>query len=501
MKMILTKNEYEYARIVADESGKNLEEVIEAMTRARDVFGVSFKDYSRIGLHKHTDKTIKNQGERLGKTQEDTDRHYAAVCEATGRTRAQVQQDLAILNTNPYTTVDIAQYHDLKLYEADRLELEKMLVAIRNRRVTLQQISKMLPKIYAGLATFADIKAPLNELYKNTELTVLQSDIEELRETIEKLDPAILENPKKLRATAADILVCKRLLGFMNFEYLLFGLRDRTFEEKCTYASNAFRMEKVSKVNDRLKGEFFDNKARTYEIFQEFYHREGISIYCDDDFDAFAEFCRKHPIFVKKPLHGAMGSGVGLVRTDENTDLHELFAELRDDMIEFMCEELVVCHPTLRNLNVDSVNTVRLTTYFDGRRTHVLWPWMRIGRSGSFVDNGGAGGITVGVDINTGTIFTDGMDESGNHYRVHPDHGFALKGIQIPDWEGALKLGEALSNKVVESIDGIRYVGWDITYTENNQWVVIEGNTFPQMLHQGSYGKGFRAELDAVIKD
>lgn len=499
--MILTKNEYEYARIVADESGKNLEEVIEAMTRARDVFGVSFKDYSRIGLHKYTEKTIKNQGERLGKTQEDNDRHFAAVCEATGRTRAQVQQDLAILNTNPYTVVDIAQYHDLKLYAADRVELEKMLTAIRSRRVLLQNLTKMLQQVERGSLTYADIMPSLNKLYESTEQTLLQSDLDSLMESILMIDPELPNKPRELRKVATDMLICKRLLGFMDFEYVMFRLRGKTFQEKCTYCSNAFRMEKVGKVNDRLKGEIFDNKALTYELFKEYYHREAVSINSEEDYDLFLEYCAKHPTFVKKPLLGAMGSGVGLVRTDENTDLRALFQELREDMTFFMCEDLIVCHPELKKFNPDSVNTVRMHTYHDGRKTHILWPYIRIGRSGSFVDNAGSGGISVAIDVKTGLTFSDGFDEYGRNYPQHPDTEIVFKGNQIPDWEGALKLGQELSETLVERVDGIRFAGWDITYTQDNRWVVIEGNTFPQLVSQASYGRGCKAELAAVIKD
>ena len=145
--MNLTKNEYEYARIAAAEAKKPFNEILESMIVARDIYGVSFRHYCNIKLYKFTEKTVTYQGERLQVTQVANEAHYEAVCEATGRTRAQIQQDIAILNSNPYTKVDIAQYHDLKLYDMNGDKLKNMLIALRDRRTLNQQLTKMLKDI------------------------------------------------------------------------------------------------------------------------------------------------------------------------------------------------------------------------------------------------------------------------------------------------------------------------------------------------------------------
>ena len=153
MKMILTKNEYEYAKIIAMESGKSFDEVLNTMIGARDVHGVSFRHYCNLHLHRFTEKTIIYQGERQQKLREDTQRHYEAVQQATGRSIAQINQDIAIMNDNPYAKVDIAQYDELELYRLDRLALEQMLIAIRDRRILMQQLTKMLQDIDKGIET------------------------------------------------------------------------------------------------------------------------------------------------------------------------------------------------------------------------------------------------------------------------------------------------------------------------------------------------------------
>ena len=499
--MNLTVNEYEYARLVAAETTLSFDEVLQNMITARDVHNVSFRNYYHIKLHNFTEKTVSYQGTRLTKIEEDTEMHFQSVCEATGRTRAQILQDLSFLNDNPYAKVDIAQYDDMRLYEASNSELENFLINLSDRRNLGTTLQKMLKSFDEKTSSFDEILPLLDKYYFATRKTLLKSEIRDLLESLVKIEPDIENNQALLEELAADLLVCKRLLGFIDFEYVMFDLRNKSFTERYSYVSNSFRMEKVGKVNNRTKGEFFDNKALTYDIFKEFYGREAVAINSPDDFDVFVDFCKKHPTFVKKPLLGAMGSGVGLVKTDADTDYKELFDSFIEEMICFMCEELIVCHPDMKKYNPDSVNTIRVATYHDGKKTHFLWPYIRIGRTGAFVDNAGAGGITVAIDVNSGILFSDGFDECGHSYPFHPDNQIVFKGNKIPNWEGGLALAEALSNKLVESIEDIRFVGWDITYTAENKWVVIEGNTFPQLVHQAAYGKGSRAELAALIKD
>lgn len=497
---MVSKHEYEYARLVSEKSKKPIDEVIETMTEARDVYGVSFKNYHNIRLYNYTTKTIFNNGVRLKELAEATEKHYSEICEATGKTKSEIDRDLLIFNGNPYTTVDIAQYNDLKLYEVSWNKKEQILKAIQRRRQLTSLLKADLEKIDLGLKSYGDIKNSLDEFYECTKLTLLKSELEEISPFIEQVDADALNDEKLFREIATDFLICKRLLGFLDFEYVMFDLWRRSFEEKRTYASNSFRMEKVCLVNDRIKSDIFDNKALTYEIFKDFFNRDIISVYSNDDYGLFLDFCKKHPVFVKKPLAGSMGSGVAKVETDSNTNFRKLFDDMREEMIEFLCEELVICHPGIRELNPDSVNTVRLTTYHDGSKTHIVWPWMKIGRAGSFVDNAGSGGMCVAIDIETGKLYSYGVDEHGHLNYSHPDSGLKFEGYQLPNWEGALELGEAISERLVNSIEGVKFVGWDITCNEDGKWIVIEGNTFPQLVQQASYGRGLKEELDELIR-
>lgn len=495
----MNRNEYEYARIVAHEADKPFEEVVELMTAARDQHGITFQQYYKEKLYKFSKKSWVSVGERLAKRAKEDVNHYKNVSRATGWSEAEVRSNLRTLNDNPYAKVDIAQFDDLKLYAKSRLEVEGVLKDIRDRRVLVNQLSVQLKKIDAGEETYDNIRAMLGRYYQVTFNTILNSEIDEMREAIEKSAPDALKDAKRLRTLATDVLVCKRLLGFLDFEYFMFELEHKSIEVRRTYISNSYRMNKVGKVNDRIKGELFDDKEKTYEMFKEFYGREAVSIHSDEDYGKFVDFCKGRSSFVRKPLTGSMGRGVGLEKISKNTDLKKLFRQLREEMQEFMLEECILNHPVMKKLNPDSVNTVRLTTYHDGEKTHFLWPWVKIGRAGSFVDNAGSGGLGAAIDVNTGMVVSNAMDERGFRCSQHPDNGTVFIGYQLEDWDAALELGRQISQKLVENVDGVRFVGWDITYTVDKRWVVVEGNTFPQIVQQGCMGRGLRAELDAVI--
>ena len=79
-----------------------------------------------------------------------------------------------------------------------------------------------------------------------------------------------------------------------------------------------------------------------------------------------------------------------------------------------------------------------MSTLYDNGKVHILWPWMKVGRAGSFVDNSGSGGMGVAIDIETGKLNSSGKDENGNVFDKHPDTGLIFKGYELPDWESAL---------------------------------------------------------------
>ena len=415
-------------------------------------------------------------------------------------TREELDRNLLIFNENPYARVDISEYVGLELYKKNDLEVSATLRDIKKRRLLRKNIEKKFEEIDKNELEYESMSPLLEEYYVVTERTILESDIEAVRETIEKCKPEILKNEETLIETVVDMLVCKRLMGFWDFEYFMFELYNKSIEERRKFVSNIYRTIKLSKVNDKLKGDIFDNKYKAYLLFNDFYDREMVLVDSEDCLKKFKDFIQKHEKVVVKPANGAMGDNIRLLKIDDNKDILNLFENLRNEIGDFIIEELIIAGRDIKTLNPDSVNTVRLSTYFNGKNVYMHWPFMKIGRSGFFVDNGGAGGILVAIDEKTGKFISDGIDENCNRYVTHPDNGIVFKGYKLPDWEKALDLGKNIAMMAYKKIPEVRYIGWDITYTEEGKWIVIEGNSFTQFIgQQAPLGIGVKDRLDEII--
>lgn len=493
-------SEYEYTCLAAKKSVRSGKDVFEFMKVAKEKYNIPFEHAYKTNLYKFSEKACIGISEKYTKETDDNDKYYQLIEEKTGMDRGRINENIAVINENPYAQIDLSQYAQLAMYDMSDDELEDILIAVQRRRLLSKQITAEFKRIDSGKGSINMVNQLISEYYSVTDKTLLDSDYDEFMETIEKCEPQLLEDKENLRATVVDMLVCKRLMGFWPFEYFMFKLRDKSTQKRREYVSNIDRTLKLNKVNDRISSEFLDNKYLTYKVMKEFYKRELVMIDSMDDYDRFKDFVSCHKKFVKKPVNGSMGSGIGLVEIGNDDNVKEVLQNLLDDVGSFTAEELIVPHGCLKQLNPDSVNTIRLTTYNDNGEVHILWPWVKVGRAGSFVDNSGAGGMGVAIDKDTGKLMSDGMDEHGSSFPKHPDNGTVFRGYLIEGWDKAIEFGKTISTALSERISGIDFVGWDITYTEDEEWVIVEGNAFPQLVQQATYGRGFKAELNEIIK-
>ena len=150
----------------------------------------------------------------------------------------------------------------------------------------------------------------------------------------------------------------------------------------------------------------------------------------------------------------------------------------------------------MARFNPSSVNTVRCITMRTSSGIEVPWCFMRTGRGGSFVDNGGSGGLIIGVDEKTGAITTPGFDEYGRVYAFHPDTGVRFVGEQIPRWSEMIDFCKTRAKE----IKGMSYLSWDMALTDDG-WDTIEVNEIGQLIGpQMTMKRGIRKELKRMLQ-
>lgn len=278
-------------------------------------------------------------------------------------------------------------------------------------------------------------------------------------------------------ALLTDMLFCRLAYGFQPDEYLYFELEKQSMEQRKLWISDLDRYAYIYSMNDIKDTQIFNNKARTYSYYKEYYSRDVIRIRGEEDYKKYVAFINRHPVFVKKLVFGGMGKGVELVNICQLNTTEKIYFQKLIALGEHILEEKICAHEAISALNKSSVNTVRCITFNTREGVIIPYSFMKIGRNGSFVDNGGAGGILVGINPSTGIFETDGYDEEYTKYACHPDSKVKFKGYRLPDWGTLLELCKIMSAKT----PNVKCIGWDMTYTEHG-WIVVEGNGMTQMI-------------------
>ena len=176
----------------------------------------------------------------------------------------------------------------------------------------------------------------------------------------------------------------------------------------------------------------------------------------------------------------------------EGAAIHERHAFRQPKMV---LEELIVQDEALASFHPDSVNAIRATAVRgkDGK-IHIFHPWIKVGLNGTFVASAALDGFDAEIDPKTGIVITDGYQEDGSVYEIHPNSGIRINGFQIPKWDEMV----ALVDELMEALPEFGYIGWDLVLTPKG-WCVMEGNYWGDFTFQLINGRGYRKEFEELI--
>jgi len=305
------------------------------------------------------------------------------------------------------------------------------------------------------------------------------------------------------RDLIADMLYTKYVLGFAYWEYFVYGLEDKTPQERTEFMPQNLNMTYYKKINDSYPGcRILNNKYMAYEKFKPYYKREVIKFGSMEQLEEFRCFCQRHPRFIAKPLSASIGTGVRLVDSHEYTSVDALFAKLVKEYVEeskteFLCEELIICTPSLAGIHPESVNSLRIFTYYNDVEVKLLCAWLKAGRGSAVIDNGTAGGMLAAIDCKTGIVTTPARDEHNNTFEKHPDTGFVFPGFRIEGWEDAV----TMCKEMALLLPSVRCIGWDVVLSADKGWQIIEGNAHGMFnVLQVATRKGMRREFLEIIE-
>lgn len=225
-----------------------------------------------------------------------------------------------------------------------------------------------------------------------------------------------------------------------------------------------------------------------------YYYYEGKPV---SEEDAIS-LCSNMNMVIIKPSRESEGKGVKLINvkdgiTDfEGKSIDQVFKYYKKD---FLIQECIKQHAGMAALNPSSVNTIRILSYRSGMDVLIIYSVVRIGRSGSVVDNQCAGGIST-------TISEDGYlggNAFGGFFKdniTKTDSGVVLDGYKLPSFDKAVEMIKRLHLK----LPYFNIVGWDVAIQENGDPVLIEFNTNPG-LSQSAFRSGMGKYTERIIRE
>ena len=347
--------------------------------------------------------------------------------------------------------------------------------------------------IFSNLANpVAHCYNPLHETFSESPLGKRITNPFDMREILKRFAPEFLkwcyrnrEDISRLAGTAKKLTketgICYLALLFdmsvsllrypvIPREYRMFRFYERKHWSRKQFLTD-YRSHKIWKsfVPDHEKyAPMSIDKQVVYRYFSDFLHRQWLFVPDVSDKQIEDFLCEQKQIIVKSRYHW-YGTGIYKLFYSDVADMQALCQSLRNE--EAILEEIIQQHPDLNSINPSSINSLRINTVLDKKDIpHVLLANLRMGSGETIIDNFENGGLSAGIDLDTGLILTPGIKEDLTIHIKHPTSGVILPGFQIPHWETTKEMVLRLARMAPQ----MRWAGWDVAITGKGP-LLIEG--------------------------
>ncbi len=275
--------------------------------------------------------------------------------------------------------------------------------------------------------------------------------------------------------------------AYIDYYEADFALLKR--RERKTFMTSLLQHHYANSVNDPKAAKTLESKLSFNRAYERFLGREWINLE-ETDAAGLREFADRHPVLIAKVPVSREGKGVFRYDAAEVSDWQDFYTELVEKG-QLLVEEAIVQHPYLAKYCAGTVNTTRITTFFDGEKVHPLVAVQKFGR-GAVSDQFTWGGFFTMLDDDGRAV---GPGHTGKHksqYIVHPDSQESIVEFQLPMWNDAIALVDEAARVTPE----VPYVGWDVAVTPEGP-ILIEGNWIPGLYETRVSATGIREGLRA----
>jgi glutathione synthase/RimK-type ligase-like ATP-grasp enzyme len=267
-----------------------------------------------------------------------------------------------------------------------------------------------------------------------------------------------------------DMIYCLHRYGISFQDYWIYEFPYKSNSAREDFVSDKLRYHYCDILNDDIVLPLTTDKYSCYKRFKQFFKRDVLGIYTNNDFDLFEEFTKKHSSFIFKPLNEHSGKGIELIST-KDIDVR-LFFENKLSRGSFVVEEVIQQGEEVAKMHSACINSFRVVTFrLPNNDVKIIGVTWRIGSGNSVMDNAGAGGMFAVVNPELGYVETSARRYNTEEYYIHPDSGVIIPGFQLPKWEEA----KEMIKNIALSLPEATMISWDLCYS-NKGWMMIEAN-------------------------
>lgn len=257
------------------------------------------------------------------------------------------------------------------------------------------------------------------------------------------------------------------------FNNLLWG---RAYADKCAYDRLFSHLNRPRTVAKNSCGRFYGGN-------QNIISREQA-----------IQLCLKEKSFIVK--FTTFTSGGRNIQVYKDGEVNEAVVRKLFDtyQMDFIIQELAEQHYDLAKIHEDSLNTLRIISFYFKGKVHILSAQLRMGSGNARIDNYSSGGYACNVNPD-GRLSERAVSKEKGWSSRHPC-GLLFKDIIVPGYAGVLEVIREEHRKLPQ----LNIIGWDFAIGKNAEPIFIELNVTPESNQNGS-GPTFGDLTEEVLRD
>lgn len=270
-----------------------------------------------------------------------------------------------------------------------------------------------------------------------------------------------------------DIYYCNIDLFYNNFR------AAKALDDKNFYDLLFPDVTKPATVIRKINNIFYDNN------------------YTLSDLNTAVDLCMQTDGIIVKPAVDSEG-GHGIEIWEKAQGSESLKIILLKSNANVVIQSLIHQHPSLAAVHKESVNTIRMITFYHKGEVNVLSSILRFGIGDSRVDNASSGGWFCGID-ECGKLKKWAYNLMGNRYEQHPD-GLVFEGHEIIGFTQCIYEAKKLASRISRTC---KLASWDFSVGDDGEPILIEVNmSYGELdFHQMTNGPLFKDFTDEVINE